>query len=184
MKRLEAPSLTHRYVPNRDFPPYSYVPGYHPHPLDDPEGHSFGLDERNLPEPDPSHWQDCEDYLYGIDLFNYGYYWEAHEIWEEVWNACGRTGKSADFFKGLIKLAASGVKVRTNTPNGVLAHSVGAVEQFHKVKASQNETESFMGLDLSILIANANSVATHPPTFQEDDVDTIEPLFDFSLQPK
>jgi hypothetical protein len=28
-------------------------------------------------------------YLCGIDLFNYGYYWE-HEIWESLWHACGR----------------------------------------------------------------------------------------------
>ena len=30
--------------------------------------------------------QECStDYLFGIDLFNHGFYCEAHEIWKQAW---------------------------------------------------------------------------------------------------
>ena len=33
-------------------------------------------------------------------LFNAGYYWEAHEVWEGLWHAYGRRGATADVLKG------------------------------------------------------------------------------------
>jgi predicted metal-dependent hydrolase len=42
---------------------------------------------------------------HGIDLFNSGRYWEAHEAWEEVWMP-DRKGPDAGFYKGLIQIAA------------------------------------------------------------------------------
>src|SRR3981081_2459548 len=42
---------------------------------------------------------------HGIDLFNSGRYWEAHEAWEEVWMP-DRKGPDASFYKGLIQIAA------------------------------------------------------------------------------
>jgi predicted metal-dependent hydrolase len=42
---------------------------------------------------------------HGIDLFNSGKYWEAHEAWEEVWMP-DRRGPDAGFYKGLIQIAA------------------------------------------------------------------------------
>jgi predicted metal-dependent hydrolase len=41
----------------------------------------------------------------GIDLFNRGLYWEAHEAWEEVWMP-DRRGPDRGFYKGLIQIAA------------------------------------------------------------------------------
>jgi len=43
--------------------------------------------------------------LRGIDLFNSGRYWDAHEIWEEEWKP-DRTGPDSGFYKGLIQVAA------------------------------------------------------------------------------
>ncbi|GAC1476185.1 MAG: DUF309 domain-containing protein [Candidatus Dormibacteraceae bacterium] len=42
---------------------------------------------------------------HGIDLFNSGRYWEAHEAWEEVWMP-DRKAPDASFYKGLIQIAA------------------------------------------------------------------------------
>ena len=42
---------------------------------------------------------------HGIELFNRGEYWEAHEAWEEVWMP-DRKGPDAAFYKGLIQIAA------------------------------------------------------------------------------
>jgi uncharacterized protein len=41
----------------------------------------------------------------GIDLFNSGEYWEAHEAWEQEWMP-DRKGLDAGFYKGLIQVAA------------------------------------------------------------------------------
>ena len=41
----------------------------------------------------------------GVELFNGGRYWEAHEAWEEAWTP-DRRGPDAGFYKGLIQVAA------------------------------------------------------------------------------
>jgi predicted metal-dependent hydrolase len=41
----------------------------------------------------------------GIDLFNRGEYWEAHEAWEREWLP-DRKGPDSGFYKGLIQVAA------------------------------------------------------------------------------
>jgi uncharacterized protein len=41
----------------------------------------------------------------GIDLFNRGDYWEAHEAWEQEWMP-DRKSPDAGFYKGLIQVAA------------------------------------------------------------------------------
>jgi len=41
----------------------------------------------------------------GIDLFNSGRYWDAHEAWERAWMP-DRKGPDAGFYKGLIQVAA------------------------------------------------------------------------------
>lgn len=43
--------------------------------------------------------------LRGIELFNSGLYWEAHEVWEGEW-MLDRKGPDAGFYKGLIQLSA------------------------------------------------------------------------------
>ncbi len=88
-----------RFLPERAFPPYTYVPGQAPHPIRDPAGHMHGVE----PEPAELHvedWWNCTEYLWGIDLFNHGYYWEAHEVWEGLWHPW-------DFFANCYKLFRS-----------------------------------------------------------------------------
>lgn len=41
----------------------------------------------------------------GVELFNGGLYWEAHEAWEEAWTP-DRHGPDRGFYKGLIQVAA------------------------------------------------------------------------------
>ena len=138
-----------RYAPARPLPPYAYVPGHDlPHPVNDPRGHSYSNapadagDALNaaapftdLP-PDPA--SRCRvltvtlaansDWLYAIDLFNGGWYWEAHEAWEGLWHALGRTSLEARFVQGLIHLAAAAVKIREGKPAGVSRHTQRARE--------------------------------------------------------
>jgi predicted metal-dependent hydrolase len=41
----------------------------------------------------------------GIELFNSGRYWDAHEAWEHEWMP-DRKGPDAGFYKGIIQVAA------------------------------------------------------------------------------
>src|SRR5437868_7079022 len=41
----------------------------------------------------------------GVELFNSGRYWDAHEAWERDWTP-DRTGPDSGFYKGLIQVAA------------------------------------------------------------------------------
>ena len=41
----------------------------------------------------------------GVELFNHGRYWEAHEAWERDWMP-DRKGPDSGFYKGLIQVAA------------------------------------------------------------------------------
>ena len=59
---------------------------------------------------DGSTWETCDEYLYGIDLFNHRYWWEAHEVFEEFWRPAGRRTPLGDFLQGLIQVAAALVK--------------------------------------------------------------------------
>lgn len=51
-----------------------------------------------------------EDYLYAIDLYNYAYWWESHELLEGLWLAAGKRTEQANFFRALIQLAAANLK--------------------------------------------------------------------------
>ena len=131
---LSDPAL--RHCPNRPFPAYAFVPGMHPHPKSDPQGHSFG-NEPAKPPCDPEHPTFREEFLFGIDLFNAGFYWEAHEAWECLWIACGRRGHWATTLQGLIKLAAAGVKAREGNATGVSRHATRAVELLSEAAAEK-----------------------------------------------
>ena len=124
---MTTPNPPHSELP---LPEYTHIPGITPHPLGDPRGHSFGKVHAVYPVPN---WQDlpeCELFQVGRRLFNAGYYWEAHEAWEGVWIAAGRSGLVADFVKGLIKLAAAGVKLREDSAIGAQRHLARAEELF------------------------------------------------------
>ncbi|MFM8893698.1 MAG: DUF309 domain-containing protein, partial [Planctomycetia bacterium] len=130
---------------SRPLPPYGYVPGHeHPHPVTDPRGHSFGHTQPHtipsetlaeLPEEPASRRRALvallaasPEWLYAVELFNAGYYWEAHEAWEHFWHALGRTTPEARFVQGLIHLAAACVKIREGKPDGVTRHATRARE--------------------------------------------------------
>ena len=115
----------------RPLPAYRYTPGAdRPHPIRDPEGHSYGCE--TPPEPfEPADWRNSATYLYAIDLFNGGFWWEAHEALEALWLGSGRTGPTADFLRALIQLAAACLKVRAGNrraAQGLLTRGLPGLE--------------------------------------------------------
>lgn len=53
----------------------------------------------------------------GIELFNDGEFFEAHEAWEDVWANC--TGDKARFYQGLIQAAVTLEHINRDNPRGV-----------------------------------------------------------------
>lgn len=50
-------------------------------------------------------------FLYGVDLYNQGYWWETHVVLEKLWHGFDRGSGPALFLKGLIQLAAAIIKL-------------------------------------------------------------------------
>jgi len=98
-----------RYT-DRPFPSYRFIPEKSPHPTRDPNGHSYKKPLEKLTSFENIQWQTCNMYLYGIDLFNHGYWWEAHEALEIVWVAAGRQTDTGLFIQGLIQISAAHLK--------------------------------------------------------------------------
>jgi predicted metal-dependent hydrolase len=57
--------------------------------------------------------------LRGVELFNGGEFWEAHEAWEEVWMP-HRHRPGSEFFKGLIQCAAGFHHLKGGNSGGAL----------------------------------------------------------------
>jgi len=141
---------------NREFPAYRFVPGKTPHPTRDPQGHSYNRIPEPLPPFDPQLWSACEEYLYGIDLFNHGYWWEAHEALEAVWVAAGRYTQTGQFVQGLIQIAVAHLKAHQEF------YEVSrrmAVEGHDKMKAHRG---LFMGIDLDRLREDVDRFCRQP----------------------
>ncbi len=135
-----------RHCPQYPFPDYRYIPGK-------------GLKDehrRDLPifksqKLDSCHWTSNEAYLYGIDLFNHGFLFEAHEIWEELWFVCGTQSSEGQFLKSLIQLAAAQLKFNLNEPRPATRLMESAKKILEKISNEQSET-LYMGLSLTNLI--------------------------------
>lgn len=102
-------------------------------------------------------WRESEEFAYGVDLFNHGFYWEAHEAWEGLWRASGKAGATAEFLKGLIKLAAAAIKLREGRSAGADHLAEGAILHLRSVAGSIGGT-TFSGLHLETVIAMAESI--------------------------
>src|ERR1700722_3607427 len=119
--------LPPRWLPQKRPPPYAYLPGKNPHPGRDPAGHSYHV------EPIPVALEvslSSDAFLWGLDLFNHGHYWEAHEAWEDLWQVADRDDPLRTLFKGLILLSAAGVKIRERKNAAAARHAKRAAALF------------------------------------------------------
>jgi hypothetical protein len=160
--------------PEAPLPPYTFVPG-------GPWPHPRGPDQPPRPASpiEDDKWLESKKYVRGTILFNAGYYWEAHECWEALWHAHGRRGPTADVLKGLIKLAAAGVKVRQRQRHGVVTHARRAAACL--AAASEAGGRFQLGLDLEEWIGHAEAVAAAPPDDPAPPGAPVSRVFDFWL---
>lgn len=139
----------------RPFPVYRHRPGSTPHPIRDPQGHSYirpadvrptcdSRSDEKEPSPatiDDGNWTECDGYLFAVDLFNHGYYWEAHEELESLWIAVGRNTAVGRFLQGIIQAAAALLKLEADNPE-----SAGRLVAAAAAKLREPQS-SLLGLD-------------------------------------
>ena len=80
----------------------------------------------------------------GIELFNARQYWEAHEVWEDLWKR--REEESRIFFQGIIQAAAAYHRIATDPKY------TGALNNLEKALAKlELFPRVFLGLQVGIL---------------------------------
>ena len=138
-----------RYSP-RALPAYRYVPGVRPHPTRDRSGHSYRATPQ-LPQHapwDPEAWRTLDDWLYGVDLFNRFYFWEAHEAWEGLWAAVDRGSPPSVLLQGLIQITASLLKTHMGVFSAARTLSREGLDKLERAAATHPR---LLGLDLPSL---------------------------------
>src|SRR5262245_7357559 len=80
------------------------------------------------------------EYLKGIDLFNEGDFFEAHEYWEELWNVT--SGSERLYYQGLIQAAAALIHHYRDKPRGARVFIGKSLEKLESLPPV------FMSLDL------------------------------------
>jgi hypothetical protein len=151
-----------RYLPDRDFPPYIFIPGQNPHPKKE-GGHMQGLGDPVVPLIDETRPELSHALRYALDLYNYGYFWESHVYFEALWNAHGRQGAVSDFLKAMIKLGAAGVKFYIHQDVSAQGHKSRAIELLKTVL--DREGEVFLGFEIKQLIDGIRTARTLPEIY-------------------
>lgn len=151
-----------RYAPDQPFPSYAFLPGRDPHPTRSSAGHSYSTEaEPPADYFESDDWRSNADYLYGCDLYNHGYLWEAHEAWEGLWHQCKHDASQTEFLQGLIQCAAASLKVRMQQPRGLAKLSAFGLERLERVIASEGPL--YMGLDVLDFVAAFREFAGSDP---------------------
>lgn len=166
-----------RLLPERSFPRYAYLPGRGPHPVRDPGGHSYGVHPVLV-----SASLDSEEFAWGQDLFNHGYYWEAHEAWEGLWQRADRGSLLRAFLKGLILLCATGVKIREGKRMPAMRHAGRAGAILRDLTTAPHDHFSYaLGMSPGLLADLAEATAKATPALRMTAEGQPETVFDFVL---
>ncbi len=124
------------------------------HPIRSPQGHSYrpeGEGNKSLPNLNKSKGTDCDDFLYGVDLFNEQYWWEAHEVMEQFWHASGIGTPAGHVLQAIIQCAAAHLKFTTG-------HSAGALKLFAMAEGHVHMAKAIdLGLNLISLLADTKA---------------------------
>lgn len=99
-------------------PPYAFLPGRDPHPTANPRGHG-GISPVPEAPLQAASWRGNTGYLFGCDLYNAGFFWEAHEAWEGAWKETSRDRDERRLLQGLIQTANARLKRRMGRARAV-----------------------------------------------------------------
>jgi hypothetical protein len=76
------------------------------------------LDVPSSSDDAPGDWRRHPVFLWGLDLYNHGYPWEAHEAWESLWVRAPHGSAVRDMLQALIQCAAAVVHARAGRAAG------------------------------------------------------------------
>ena len=171
--------LPPRRLPQKSLPPYAYLPGKNPHPIRDPTGHSYRVE----PIPVAAEASLSSDaFVWGLDLFNHGCYWEAHEAWEGLWQVADRDGPLRMLFRGLILLSAAGLKIRERKTAAAARHAMRAAALLRQLtKVPDRGFERALGMSPAALAECAEAAIRLPADLQATAPGRPQPVFNFIL---
>lgn len=108
-------------------------------------------------------WSAHPRFTRGIELFNAGEHWEAHEAWEAVWKDAKAIDDLpvASFVQGLIWCAAAWVKRRTGEPRGASLHADRVAARMAELRPAVGE--SCLGIRLDEIVALGRQAADGGP---------------------
>jgi len=114
-----------------------------------------------LPLSDAS-WQKSVHYLYAVDLFNYGYWWEAHEVFEGLWARATLETPARIFLQGLIQISAALLKESQALHEGALRLAAKGLPKI------RSKSAVFLGLDTKLFARDVEAFLSKrrasPPT--------------------
>lgn len=159
----------------KSFPAYRYVPAKSPHPEIHPEGHSFNKPEEKITYLSAEKWNQNNTYLYGVDLFNHGYWWEAHEAWEKVWLTTKKFDLEGLFLQGLIQYSAALLKLFSGSRQGFDNLYREGEKKIRWVieELSKKNRNHFMGLNIPEWLSR---METFKNSLEETEGESIDPL--------
>jgi hypothetical protein len=154
-----------RHHPLRALPPCAYVPGRSARPPA-----IAPSDARDAALPQPSYlpderWLDNAEYLWGVDLYNQGFFWEAHEAWEGLWRAAEHDELQRLFLQGLIQCAAACLKAAIGDADACLRLSARGLARLERVNAGHGAR--YMGLDVPSFMLDFQRFANECPAAVE-----------------
>ena len=150
-----------RYWPGPPFPAQRYVPGQVPHAQKPSQ-----VGARAPWDGNESTLRTAPGFLWGVDLYNHGFYWEAHEEWEELWKQAAARSSARYFLQGLIQCAAASLKGSSEQWTACQTLGEKGLSKLAKVRTAPDA--HYQGLDLRKYVDCFRAYCTalsakHPP---------------------
>jgi len=143
-----------RLCPHLPLPSYRYIPGQGPK-----DEHRDDLPRVKVEDLPPERWTENQAYLYGMDLYHHEFFYEAHEVWEQLWHKVGHKTVQGQYLKALIQLAALRLKLLLKQPRPAERLRGSAQNGLNRVlESGQCDGEGlFMGIPIPKLLKEVKS---------------------------
>ena len=112
-----------------------------------------------------SYFQEIDDklvlfFLYGIDLFNHQFYWEAHETFEQIWHQTNKKSSKRIFIQGLIQLSVALLKQTEGNLDSTKHLFEASLKKLHQHPSSLLEIENVLKTAKAFINQESDSFPT------------------------
>ncbi|MEZ5854425.1 MAG: DUF309 domain-containing protein [Hyphomicrobiaceae bacterium] len=102
---------------------------------------------------------DATGHLAGVALYELGYFWEAHEVWEPQWMRCRPNSRERSALAGLIQLANACLKIRMGRLPA--SRRVLTSAQQHWAEARSGSDAPVLGIDASAMVRQIDAFVSY-----------------------